>query len=254
MITVTANAFHEKLNIESDEIILNGPPSSLTGNIFISNNDNETLFIRDLPLSSSKEGRSLPNIASSFKFTTSLKAGEGKLHRISHKLPSNTPPGTYESIIKVGGTEKRVKMIVQPNIQIDVYPLTIHFEGVIPGESYYTQLSFTNSGNMQFKVPEIKHVTTLDEDYLCRAMSLAMREKGGEGFNATMDELTKNIHREMADWAIVKLEESGRILEPGESIQLHLTLTLPKNVDPKRDYSGTVRLWNKTLSYSIKSH
>ncbi|MEP6595076.1 MAG: hypothetical protein ABJA71_03975, partial [Ginsengibacter sp.] len=75
MITVTANAFHEKLNIETDEIILNGPPGSLSGNIFISNNDNETLFIRELPLSPAKEGRGLPNMALSFKFTTSLKAG-----------------------------------------------------------------------------------------------------------------------------------------------------------------------------------
>ena len=81
-----------------------------------------------------------------------------------------------------------------------------------------------------------------------------MREKGGEGFTATMDELTRNIHKDMADWAIVNIEESGRVLEPGESIQLHLTLTLPENVDPKRDYSGTMRLWDQTLSYSIKSH
>jgi len=254
MITVTANAFHEKLNIEADEIILNGPPSSLTGHVFISNNESETLFIRDLPLSSPKEGRTLPNMAAAFKLTTSLKAGEGKMQRLSHRVPAHTPPGTYESTIQVGGTEKKVKMIVQPNIQVDINPLSIHFAGVIPGESYYTQLSFTNSGNMPFKIPDIKHVTTLDEDYLCRAMSLAMREKGGEGFNATMDELTRNIHKDMADWAMVNIEEKGRILEPGESIQLHLTLTLPKNVDPKRDYSGTMRLWDQTLSYSIKSH
>ncbi len=254
MITVTAKAFHEKLHIETEEIILNGPPSNLTGNIFIRNKDDETLFIRELPLSPSAKGNNLPKTAASFKFTTSLKAGEEKMHRISHQLPSNTPPGTYDSIINVGGKQKKVKMIVQPNIQVDIHPLTIHFAGVIPGESYYTQLSFTNSGNMPFKIPEIKHVTTLDEDYLCKATSLAMREKGGEGFTAMMDELTKNIHNQMADWAIVKLDESGKILQPGESIQLHFTLTLPKNVDAQKDYFGTVRLWNKMLSYNIKSH
>ena len=254
MITVTANAFHEKLNIEDDEIILNGPPSSLRGSFFISNKNDETLFIRDLPLSPSKEGNDVPGMASSIKFTTSLKAGEGRIHRLSHKLPPTTPPGIYESTLQVGGTVKKVKMIVQPNIQIDVHPLDIYFTGVIPGESYYTELSFANTGNMQFKVPDIKHVTTLDADYLCRATSLAMREKGGEGFTATMDELTKNIHKEMAGWAIVNLEESGRVLEPGERIQLHFKITLPEDVDSNRDYEGTVRLWNQTLSYNIKSH
>ena len=254
MITVTAKAFHEKLNIDADEIILNGPPNLLTGNIFISNSHDETLFIRDLPLSQSGEGSGVPNMATSFKFTTSLKAGEGKMHRLRHQLPPTTPPGTYESTIQVGGTEKKVKLIVQPNIQIDVNPLTVHFTGVIPGESYHTQLSFTNSGNMPFKVPDVKHVNTFDEDYLCRALSLAIREKGGEGFNATMDEFTRNVHKDMADWAMIKIDESGQILQPGESIMLHLTLTLPKNVDPNKDYFGTVRLWNKSLSYNVKSH
>lgn len=253
MITVTSNAFHEKLNIEADEIVLNGPPTALRGNFFISNNNDETLFIRDLPLSSSDEEKNLPN-RSSFRFTTSLKAGEAKMHSITHRLPSTTPPGTYESVVQVGGTEKKVKMIVQPNIQVDINPLNIHFTGVIPGESYFARLSFTNSGNLPFKIPDPKHVNTFDEDYLCRATSLAMREKGGEGFMATMDELTRNIHKDMADWAMVKLDESGSVLQPGESVQLHFTLTLPKNVDPNKDYFGTVRLWNKTLSYNIKSH
>lgn len=253
MITVTAKAFHEKVNLEADEIILNGPPSFLTGNIFIRNNDDETLFIRDLPLSSSTDGTSLPNMASSFKLITSLQPGEGKMQRITHKISPDTPPGTYESILHIGGAEKKVKMIVQPNIQIDVTPLTIHFTGVIPGESYYAQLSFINSGNLPFKVPDLKHVNTFDEDYLCRALSLAIREKGSEGFSATLDDFTKNINKDMADWAIAKLDESGKILQPGESTQLHLTLTLPKNVDSNKDYFGTIRLWNKTLSYNIKS-
>src|SRR5687768_16702846 len=254
MITVTANAFHEKLDITEEEIILNGPPSFLTGNIFLSNKDTETLFIRELPLSQSREGNNLPNMPASFKFTTSLLAGEERMHRISHKVPRTTPPGIYESIVHVGGKEKRLKMVIQPNIEIDVHPLTIHFTGVIPGESYYAQLSFTNNGNVPFKIPDVKHVNTFDEDFLSRAASLAMREKGGEGYMAMMDQLTKNINREMADWAIIKLEESGRTLEPGESIQLHVTLTLPKNVDSSKDYFGTVRLWNKELSYNIKAN
>lgn len=254
MITITAIAFHEKLHIGEEEIILNGPPSFLSGNIFISNQNSERLFIRELPLSQSPGGNNLSYLPAGFKFRTSLLPGESKVHRITHKVPSTTPPGTYESIINVGGKEKKIKLVVQPNIEIDINPLNIHFTGVIPGESYYSQLSFTNTGNMPFKIPDIKHSNTFDEDYLCRATSLAMREKGGEGFMATMDQLTKNIHDQLADWTIVKLDESGRTLQPGDSIQLHLTLTLPKNVDATKDYFGTMRLWNKMLSYNIKSH
>lgn len=252
MITVTANSFHEKLHIEGDEITLNGPPSFLTGNIFISNKDADTLFIRDLPMAySQKEGLQMEQ--QTFKLLTSLKGGEEKMHRVSHSLSPSTPPGIYESTIQVGGTEKKLKMIVQQNIEIDMYPLTFHFDGVAPGKTYDTQITFTNSGNIPFKIPDIKHVNTFDEDYLCRATSLAIREKGSEGYIATMDQLTKNVHNEMAGWAMVNIEESGRVVEPGETIQLHFKLTLPDNVNPERDYFGSVRLWNKMLNYNIKS-
>ncbi len=254
MITVTANAFHEKLNVGDEDIVMNGPPAHLRGQIFLKNTNEEALFIRDLPLSHPEEGKRLPQMPASLKFTASIGGGEERVHRIRHQLPRNTPPGEYESIIHVGGEQKKLKMIVQPNIDILVHPLSIHFTGVIPGESYYAQLSFTNYGNVPFKIPDVKHVNTFDENFICRAASFAMREKGGEGFNAMMDELTKNIHKEMAGWANIKFEESGRTLEPGESIQLHVTLTLPKNVDASKDYFGSVRLWNKTLSYNIKSH
>jgi hypothetical protein len=254
MITVTANAFHEKLHVQEEEIILNGPPSALAGNISISNRDEEALFIRGLPIFQSQQDSDTSAMPETLKLITSLRPGEERMHRVSHNLPRTTPPGTYERIIRVGGKEKRLKLIVQPSIEIDMSPLDLHFNGVVPGGSYNAQISFANKGNMPFKLPDIKHVTTLDTDYLCRATSLAMREKGGEGFTAMMDELTRNIHRDMADWAIVRLEESGRIIAPGENIQLHFTLSLPKDVDPGRDYSGTVRVWDNMLSYHIKSH
>ena len=51
MITLAANTLHEKLHIGEDEIVLNGPPNKLTGQIFMRNNDSETLFIKELALS-----------------------------------------------------------------------------------------------------------------------------------------------------------------------------------------------------------
>lgn len=254
MITVTANEFHEKLNIGEDEVVLNGPPAFMTGNVLLSNNDEDTLFIRDLPLAQSNEGNNLPKTPSSFKFLTSLRPGEERSHKITYQLPGSTPPGIYDSTIQVGGQEKRVKMIVQPNIQVEIAPLKIHFQGVEAGKSYSTIITMSNIGNLPFRIPDIKHVNTLDEDYLCRALALAIRENGGEGFKATMDELTRNIHKEMTDWATVKLDESGRVIQPGEIIQLHFTLTLPRNVNPARDYFGDVRIWNKLISFNINSH
>lgn len=254
MITVTANSYHEKLHIQDEEIILNGPPSSLSGQITISNREDETLFIRDLPVSDAGSERQMQMKSQHFRLLTSLKGGEEKVLRVKQQVAPSTPPGEYESSIRVGGVEKRIKMIVQPKIKVNIYPLNLNYSGVQGHSAYESQLTFSNTGNMSFKIPEIKHANAFDEDFLCRATSLAIREKGNEGYIATMDQLTKNVHKEMAGWAQIHLEESGRIVEPGETIQLHFKLTLPENVDPSRDYFGSVRIWKKVISYHVKSH
>ncbi len=254
MITVTTNAYQEKMHMEEDEIVLNGPPHRLTGQVNIGNKQDETLFINELPLITGDGLKGLTaGKPSSIKFITALLPGEERNHRINHQLPANTPPGTYEHIMEAGGKKRKVKFIVQQSMMIDLTPLSLYFEGVAPGKSYSAELSLTNNGNMAFAIPDIKHVTTLDEDYLCRATATAMREKGGEGYMAMMDELTKNIYKDMAGWSVVTIKESGQVVPPGKSLQLHFTLTLPKDADPKKDYSGTIRFWNKTISYTIKS-
>jgi hypothetical protein len=254
MLTVTAKSFHDRVHIEQEEITLNGPPSFLSGTIGVTNNDSGRIFIRELPLSDSVRGRKMPGMPEHFKLVLSLKAGEKKMHRIRYRAPATTPPGTYESTILAGGKEKKLKLVIQPNIDISIWPLNLHFNGVAPEALFTSQLSFTNSGNVPFKIPEIKHANILDPEYLCRASSLAVRKKGGEGYAATLDEMAANIQKDMAGWAIVRLEETGKIIEPGETIPVHFTLTLPKDANPRKDYFGNIRIWNRDLSFEIKSH
>lgn len=244
---------HDKLLIDDDEIVINGPPSLMRGHVSISNPESEPLSIEELPLSQAKSGKTISPLMNSFRFPVSLLSGEKRIQRIKQKLPLDTPPGEYVSTLHVGGKTKTLRLIVQPVININLHPVRFHFCGVKPGKTYSSQLTLTNVGNMPFKIPSIKHNTTLDEDYLCRAMSQAIRKKGSEGFTAAMDELIKNISHEMPDWLEVKIEESGKTVEPGKSIQLHVNLTLPKDVDSNKDYFGSIRIWKKNISYHIKS-
>src|SRR6478736_3002187 len=50
MLTVTASMLHEKLQVGEDEIVLNGPPSDLRGQMFVTNSNNEPIKVRALPL------------------------------------------------------------------------------------------------------------------------------------------------------------------------------------------------------------
>jgi hypothetical protein len=253
---LASDIVHEKLHISEDVVVLNGPPSSMTGHIFLSNNDTETLFIKELALSNegAQKGKSFAKSKpETIQFITSLFPGEERNHFIRHQLPQSTAPGIYENTIELAGKKRKVKFIVQQQMDIHLSPLELHFSEVIPGKSYTAILTITNIGNVPFPIPDIKHVTTLDIDYLCRATSMAMRTKGGEGFTSMMDELTKNVYNDMADWTKVTIKEKGKILASGESSELNFSITLPKNVDTNKDYFGTIRFWNKTISYSFKS-
>jgi hypothetical protein len=254
MIKVSAGNYHDSLQMKEEEITLNGPPQLLTGTIVLKNKEAQNVFIRELTFTAAKTKETTPVLPESFKVLTSLAAGEERVQQVSLQMPLDTPPGQYIKTLMIGGKEKSVRLIVQPNIEIDINPQQIHFQGAAAGKTYTAEISLANNGNLPFKIPSnIKHTTMLDEDYLCRALSLAIRERGKEGFDPTMDELTRNIHKEMTDWVEVRLEESGKTVEPGKSIQLHLSITLPRNVNSSRDYSGNIRIWDQTIAYRINA-
>jgi hypothetical protein len=253
MITVTSDAFHEKLAIREEEIVLIGPPHKLTGHIMISNHGLETLFIKELSVTAAegnKTGGDSKQIP--LRLITSLLPGEEKEYKIRHRLPANTPVGTYHYSTEAGGRKRNIKCIVQSHIEVSLSPQELFFNNVSPGKSYPVILLLVNKSNLDFTVPDLKHASILDMDYLCRASSTAMRERGGEGIMALIDAFTKQVHHDMVGPIKVAIRENGTVLAPGKSMQIELTITFPDNIDPKKDYFGYIRFWNKVLSLAIK--
>lgn len=254
MITVTAESFQKHVHIGADDITLNGPPAALRGYIVLSNKAAEKVFIRELVVQPAKKGKRLAQREEAIRVTTALMPNEEKKHCLSHRVPLDTPPGEYDYTLQVGESEKKVRLVIQPHIEIDLHPLTVFFQGVKPGQTHQAKLMLTNNGNLPFTVPAPRHAIALDYDYLCRASSTSIKDHGRDGYMAFMDGMTKTISLEMADWVTVKLKEAGKVVAPCATIELNFSLTLPKNVEPGRDYFGNLRIWNRVLAYHIKSH
>jgi hypothetical protein len=254
MLRVTSEAYHEKLKAGNDEIILNGPPTKLRGHIYLNNPQNEMLSVKELLLVHNEQQRSLWGDTSALRISTRLKPGEIKMEPVMHQLPSYTPPGIYESKMMIGGTEQMVKMIVQPNISINITPNYFTFQGTQPGTTHTTIITLTNTGNMPFKVPDVKHIAALDMDLICRALGVAIRDKGAEGYTPVLNEISYNINQNIPDWAGCHIEENGAELAPGATMLLHLHIRLPKNTDAAKDYAGNLRFWDKDIAYVVKSH
>jgi hypothetical protein len=254
MLKVTADAFHEKLDAGEDEIILNGPPADLRGHIFLSNTNEDLLSVKTLMLVHDAKQKNILGDGSSLRISARLRPGEQKLEAIGHELPPQTAPGIYESKLIVGGKERKVKMIVQPNVQVNIHPSSFTFQETDPGKMHTAVFTLNNAGNLPFQVPDVKHVAALDMDLLCRAFGFGFRSKAAEGYMPVLDEIVKNINSNIADWASARVEEYGAIVLPGASILVHLHITLPKNADARKDYAGSVRFWDKEIVYVVKSH
>ena len=256
MIVANIHQNHQQLESDDNEVVLTGPPSALQGNLLLGNRSaSDVLFITDIGLSmESDEAAEIQAQGGKLDVNIALNPRETKHCPLWLRLPPQTEARTYEGKLTVGGKEKPLRIIVQELVSIGVHPNNMHFLGVEPGKAYSAELSITNHGNTPFRIPNIHHNTVVDYDYLCRSLSSAIRDKGQEGFTAMMDEWTRNVQKDMPDWATLHIEEEGAVLDPGATTRLHLKITLPDNVDRQRDYFGYIRLWDQTISYAVKAH
>lgn len=235
---------------EQQDIIINGTPASMSGFLQVNNALKETVKIRSIALTDKAKKSEKTDLNISWK----LFPGEKKLQTLNFSLSPDTPPGEYIRFLEIGGKEQRVKLVVQPNIEIEVFPITFTLQNTSPGTRQTVTFTVSNTGNMPFQIPEIKHIAALDMDFMCRAFGFAFRDSKASNFNETLNSITDNIKQNLADWAAAKVQEAGEIIEPGKSILIHLDFLIPKNADQKNDYSGNIRFWDKDLSFVIKSH
>jgi hypothetical protein len=244
MIKVTQKEHHEHISIGENEIVLAGPPSSLRGPVVLQNKTNESIFIRDLPLTNPA------NLTMAFPVHTTLQPMETRSRNIYVSLDPQTPPGTYYMNLQVGNAQKKVKVIVHETLQVQINPQQLVLEGLEPGIRHTKEILFTNKGNITVTIPNIKHNTLTDRDLICRNLSLAIRTSGEEGIEKTMDAFTRGLKKDIADWVDISIEEAGQLVPPGETIVLHLTVILPEAINPNFHYEGEIRMFDKMIRYT----
>ncbi|MBN9313661.1 MAG: hypothetical protein BGO40_01885 [Chryseobacterium sp. 39-10] len=239
------------INIEEQqEVILTGIPSAISGYMQVRNGLNETVKLRSISLTDNAATTTKTDLNISWK----LQPGERRMQQLHFSLPPQTAPGEYVRYLEMGGKKQKVTMVVQPNVEVDIFPTSFTLQDTMPGTQHSVVFTLTNVGNLPFQIPEIKHIAALDMDYLCRAFGFAFRDKKAVSFTETLNAITNDIKKNLTEWASTKVREAGKIVNPGNSMLVHLDFAIPKNADASNDYSGNIRFWNIDLSFVIKAH
>ena len=244
MIRVTHKQYHEHIGLGEDEIILAGPPLSLRGPVILQNSTDEHIFVRELPMKNAK------NADAVFPVHTTLKPREVRSQNVYYSIDPLTPPGTYEMNLQTGIESKKVKLIVHENLDVQLSPQNVFLEGIEPGFKHTKEILFSNKGNIAVTIPGVKHNTLTDMDLICRNLSQAVRSNGDEGIEKTLDAFTKGLKKDVTDWVDISIKEAGQVIEPGQTILLHLTIKLPGDVNKNYHYTGDIRMFDKLIHYT----
>lgn len=238
-----------ELAVGDESLVLVGPPDALSGSVMLRNEGEERLVVRGIAVK--RGGRSGGLLGSRLAVRTRLEPGARGLAAVSAALPSTVAPGEYLEHLEVRGKEVPVRLLVQPLVRVEVTPCRLDFVGIEPGLVHRALLVVSNQGNIPVEVPSLRHGMVLEADALCRNLTLALREKGAEGATATLDAFARGLREEMAGWVAFTVEEARQVIAPGESVTVHLSLELPKDVQANRVYEGAFRLLGRLVRYTI---
>ena len=244
MIRVTQKENHDHIGFSNNEIILSGPPQSLRGKVVLQNSTDEHMFVRNVPMKNAN------NVEGVFPVHTRLRPREVISKNIHYTMDPQTPPGTYEINLQAGNEIKKATVIVHENLDIRLSPQNIVLEGIEPGARHTREILFTNNGNIAVALPNIKHNTLTDMDLICRNLSQAVRSNGDEGIEKTLDAFTRGLKKDIADWVNISLKETGQVIQPGQTILLHLTIELPADINKSYQYTGDIRIFDKEIHYT----
>ncbi len=241
----------EKIGCRDAEILLSGPPQALLGYVTLENSHNEPVFLQELAFSKSSSRSAVAIPKAGLTINSVLMGGEVRRQTLSISMHPSTAPGTYRSTVEIGGVKREISVVVQETLEIELVPSEIVFFGTKPGETCNKEVLLVNKGNIPVIVPTIKHNTTVDMDLICRNLAFALRKDKESGMQETLDVFIRGMKNDVASWATVTVREAGQLVQPGETLVLHLAFTLPKDIQPTWLYEGDIRIIDQLLSYKI---
>ncbi len=241
----------EGISMPQECINFIGPPDLLIGQVIFENTSNNDFHIPDLRLEHEKLKKLNDLRFEAFQVNSDLKAGQRLMQRVRISLDPQTLPAIYDMDVFIGGIGKKIKLIIQPNVSIEVNPGEVNFLGIEPGLSHHAEIQVSNKGNVPVNLPSGENETELAEKSILRCLTGAVKESANKSSMETLEVFFHKIRQELENGVRISFEEPGQSLNPGESTTLHLVFTLPSEIKDQQQYDGIIKIFNDKLSYKI---
>lgn len=168
-------------------------------------------------------------------------------------LPDNTPPGSYEGVVRLGAEQFPIVVEIDPLPSILLSPRHLSLQ-TASGAEALIDLTIVNTGNVAVDLPRAHVFGLFDVKGLDRAVGTALQESaersslgGGLG---RLNRLTEEVADSHGGTARVRVQEGAGSLAPGEMRNLRAQLKFSNRLKPGRRYYGIWSLFN--LEYRIE--
>jgi hypothetical protein len=151
-------------------------------------------------------------------------------------VPRDTPPGSYEGTLEIGGETRSVVVDVEPEPFLRLVPPRLVLTAAA-GARVPVELALVNLGNVAVEVRGAYAFGLFDVVGVERAIARTFVGEKTEGGSA--DRLVDALGEEHGGMVRARVEQGAGSVEPGETRALTVTLALPDRLRAGHTYWGT---------------
>jgi hypothetical protein len=232
--------------------IFSGVPPLCVGAIDLINESDEKVRVRRIPVVGPKYEALSSLGLHELRVASALPPHQRMKARAFFRVAPYTPPGTYTADLSCGSQHEPVIVHVWERAGLQVDPGEIRLRGAA-GEVLSTKVVVTNESNATQTCRDIALVFLEERNWVGRSLVFALREtKEDEGYQAYLDRVVRELKVSLTRPARVTIRTGFSELQPGESRELELEITLPAELVKGRTYFGSTKFMSGKLIFRVE--
>lgn len=232
--------------------IFSGVPPMCLGEVDLVNESTEKVRLRRIPVVGHKH-ESLPGLGlAELRVLTPLPPQHRTRARAFFRVDPFTPPGTYRADLSCGDQHEPVVVHVWERRGLRIDPGEVRLRGAA-GDRLTTLVVATNQGNVSETIRDVALVFLEEHDWVGRSAVFALRDTTEEdGHEAYLDRVVRELKATLVRPARIAVRAGESDLEPGETREIELDITLPDQLMKGRSYFGSTRFMSSKLIFKVE--